>query len=219
MCMRGWLILLLAAILAAPALAGAQPPPPRDQPRPAAPGTPVTGTAAIRGRVFAADGRYELTGLPAGRYTVSVSRTDDDGQFRLLGLAPGSYVVSATTRETWSGVQLIITDRVSTVAGHVSDEKGQPAVDGTIVVFAVDAGKWTDGSRYVRSMRTDQGGGWQIRGLPPGDYFAIALDYVEDGMWNDPDYLGSLQPGALKFALGEGEVQTLSLKLVAPDRR
>ena len=120
--------------------------------------------------------------------------------------------------EAWSGVQVIITDRVSTVAGHVSDEKRRPAVDGTIVVFAVDAGKWTDGSRYVRSMRTDQGGSWLIKGLPPGDYFAIALDYVEDGMWNDPDYLGSLQPGALKFAIGEGEAQTLSLKLVAPDR-
>ncbi|HJZ77914.1 MAG TPA: carboxypeptidase-like regulatory domain-containing protein [Vicinamibacterales bacterium] len=71
--------------------------------------------------------------------------------------------------ETWSGVQLIITDRVSTVAGHVSDERGHPAVDGTIVVFAVDAGKWTDDSRYVRSARADQEGGWQIKGLPPGD--------------------------------------------------
>jgi hypothetical protein len=66
------------------------------------------------------------------------------------------------------------------------------ATDGTILVFASDANRWGPNSRYVRSARVDQQGRWQVKGLPAGEYFLAALDYVEDGIWNDPDYLGSI---------------------------
>ena len=36
-------------------------------------------------------------------------------------------------------------------------------------------------------------GQWQVKGLPVGDYLAIALDYVEDGAWNDRTTLESLK--------------------------
>src|SRR5690242_21588188 len=44
-----------------------------------------------------------------------------------------------------------------------------------------DDGRWLEDSRYVRSARPDQQGTFQIKGLPPGDYLAVALEYVEDG--------------------------------------
>lgn len=55
------------------------------------------------------------------------------------------------------------------------------------------AAKWTLDSRFVRAARPDQQGQFEIRGLPPGEYRAIALDYVEEGIWNDPDYLSELR--------------------------
>ena len=41
----------------------------------------------------------------------------------------------------------------------------------------------------------------------------MSVDYVEDGIWNDPEYLDSLVHYAQKIALTDG-AQTLSLKLV-----
>ena len=38
---------------------------------------------------------------------------------------------------------------------------------------------------FVKSARPDQQGKYEIRGLPAGEYLAVAIDYVEEGMWNE----------------------------------
>lgn len=129
---------------------------------------------------------------------------------RELGDAP----LDVKGGEEFAGVQIILTDRVTSVSGRFTDEKGAPVTDGTVIVFAEDADKWSEDSRFVRSARPDQQGEYRIRGLPPGDYLAVALTYVEDGMWNDPEYLETLRASAEKLRLPEAGSQTLSLKLL-----
>jgi hypothetical protein len=110
-------------------------------------------------------------------------------------------------------VQIVVTDRITSVAGEIRDDKGVAVPDGTVVVFPVRSDKWFEGSRFVRAARPDQRGRFQIKGLPPGEYLAVALDYVEEGAWNEPEYLESLRERAQRLTLA-GEPQTLSLKLV-----
>ena len=55
-----------------------------------------------------------------------------------------------------------------------------------------------------------------MRGLPPGEYLAAAIDYVEEGMWNDPEYLASIRNLGQRFTLGEAEAHALMLKLSNP---
>jgi hypothetical protein len=85
-----------------------------------------------------------------------------------------------------------------------------------VLVFADDAQKWIDDSRFVRSARPDQQGTFQIKGLPPGDYLAVAMDYVEDGSWNDPEYLESIRRYGQRIRLAESGTQTVALRLVSP---
>jgi hypothetical protein len=115
-----------------------------------------------------------------------------------------------------SDIQVIVTSRVTTVTGQLADDKGAPVADGTVLVFADDATKWWEDSRWVRAVRPDQQGHYEIKGLPPGDYLAIALDYVEDGQWNDPEYLESIRRYARRIALTEGEAQSPRLQIVTP---
>ncbi len=118
--------------------------------------------------------------------------------------------------EMLSGVQIVISSQVNSIGGHLADDKGAPLLDGTVIVFASDAEKWSEDSRFVRSARPDQEGKYQIRGLPPGEYLAVAVDYVEDGMWNDPEFLESIRRHGQKITLGEADAQTVALKLVTP---
>jgi hypothetical protein len=118
--------------------------------------------------------------------------------------------------EELSGVQVIVTNRGTTVAGQLADDKGAPVVDGTVLVFADDSSKWSEDSRWVRAVRPDQQGRYEIKGLPPGEYLAVALNYVEDGVWNDPEYLGSVRRYAQTLTLNEGASQSPALKLVTP---
>ena len=64
-------------------------------------------------------------------------------------------------------------------------------------------------------MRLDQLGQFEIRGLPPGDYLAVAFDYVADGAWNDPAYLEAARPYAERIQLDEGRRVSISLRLTA----
>jgi hypothetical protein len=113
-------------------------------------------------------------------------------------------------------VQVLVTNRVTTIKGQLAGDSGAAAVDGTVVVFADDASRWWEESRWIRAVRPDQQGRYEIKGLPPGDYLIVALNYVEEGMWNDPEYLESIRRYAQKMQLAEGATASPALKLVTP---
>jgi Carboxypeptidase regulatory-like domain len=153
------------------------------------------------------------------------------GPARLLVAAPDGWAVKTVLQdgrdvadavleakhgETLAGVQVVLTDRVTTVSGQVADDKGAPLADGTVLVFASDAEKWAEDSRYIRAARPDEQGQFVVRGLPPGDYLAVAIEYVQEGQWNDPEYLESVRRYAQKVTLREGGSQAIALKLATP---
>ncbi|HEY1910964.1 MAG TPA: carboxypeptidase-like regulatory domain-containing protein, partial [Vicinamibacterales bacterium] len=99
---------------------------------------------------------------------------------------------------------------------QLADDKGAPIVDGTVIAFSTDTEKWTEDSRFVQSARPDQEGKYRVRALPAGEYFVVAVNYVEEGMWNDPEFLDSVRRSAQKVSLGDADTQTASLKLITP---
>ena len=99
------------------------------------------------------------------------------------------------------------------VNGTVKDGS-QQVKDYTIVVFSDEPQKWSvPNSRYVTGTRPDQEGRFQIKNLPSGEYYAIAVDYLAQGEWNDPDVLERLKSKATSFSLDEGQTKTLNLTL------
>jgi hypothetical protein len=118
--------------------------------------------------------------------------------------------------EELAGVQVVLTDRVATVTGQVVDQKETTGPDGTVLLFPADSTKWYEGSRLIRAVRPDQKGQYRIPGVLLGEYWLVALDYVEDGIWNDPEYLDSIRRDAQRVALVDPAPQSFSLKLVTP---
>jgi protocatechuate 3,4-dioxygenase beta subunit len=109
------------------------------------------------------------------------------------------------------GLQVVITARATEVSGSVTDATGKPAQQYSIVIFAEDAARWKWPSRFLATARPDQQGRYRVRNLPPGRYLAVALDYLEDGQAEDPDYLESLRARATKFSVDEGDNKTIDL--------
>lgn len=123
--------------------------------------------------------------------------------------------LSLKTGEQLTGVQVMVINRLTKITGQIVDQKGAPVTDGTLIVFPADSTKWFDNSRAVRAARPDQQGECQVKGLPPGEYLAVAVDYVEDGLWYDPDYLESLRRYAQKLTIADAQSQTVTIKLVS----
>lgn len=153
------------------------------------------------------DPRLFRVGLPQGWTLKAVSLDGQDITDTPLDLPPG---------QTATGLQIVITEKLTDVSGRVTDARGSAITDVTVVIFPVDEARWTYQSRFVRAARPDQEGRFQIRGLPPSDhYLAVAVQGVEDGQAGDPEFLRRIRDQATDFSLNDGEMRALDLRFDA----
>jgi protocatechuate 3,4-dioxygenase beta subunit len=116
--------------------------------------------------------------------------------------------------EEVEGFEIVMTTRSQTLSGGVTNDRLEPVKEYTVVVFPEDPQKWTvPASRARASARPDQQGQFKITSLPPGAYLAIAVEYVAEGEWMDPEWQARAARKATKFTLDEGAARTLDLKL------
>ena len=148
------------------------------------------------------------TSSPQGWMLKSVSLNGQDITDTPMEFTPG---------QTVGGVQVVMTKRIANLSGAVTDSRGNPALDATVVVFPADEQLWTFQSRFVRAARPDQDGRYRVSALPsPAEYLVVAVQGLEDGQAGDPDFLASVRDAATKFDLGEGETKAVDVKLSVP---
>jgi len=107
-----------------------------------------------------------------------------------------------------------MTTQTQSITGSVTNDKGDPQKEYTVVVFPQDEDKWNlPTNRWTQSARPDQQGQFKVSDLPAGSYLAVAVEYVAQGEWNDPEWLRRNAPRATKVTLDEGATKTVDLKL------
>jgi hypothetical protein len=104
-----------------------------------------------------------------------------------------------------------LTDRLTELSGTVRDNRSEPVKDYVLVIFPEDSKLWGSQSRYVRTARPNQDGVYNVKGLPPARYLAVAVPALENGTQNDPALLEQLKPRAKPFSLAEAQTVTLDL--------
>jgi hypothetical protein len=150
--------------------------------------TADTGRPVARARVFInaaevpggrgtqtdADGTYEFTELPAGRYTVNVSKTG----FITLSYGQRRPLQAGTPLQLADGQQLGGIDfrlpRGSVIAGHLMDESGDPMPGISVQVMRY---QYAQGNRQLvpaGTAQTDDQGAYRVWGLNPGEYYVSA---------------------------------------------
>jgi hypothetical protein len=116
--------------------------------------------------------------------------------------------------ENVSGIEIELTSHPTVVSGQVTDSRGAPAKDSTVVIFARDERKWEGTSRYISTTRPDQNGRFTISGLPAGDYLVAATTAIQQpDQAGDPDVLRRIRDHAATLSIGEGETKVVELKL------
>jgi hypothetical protein len=148
---------------------------------------------------------FRVMNAPKGWITRRVTLNGEDVTDRGVDFRPGQEV---------NGLEIELTNKTTTVAGSVNDERGQASKDYTVVIFAEDAQKWgLPQNRWTASARPDQDGRFKVSNLPPGAYYAIAVEYVPQGEWSDPEWLARAAKRATRFTLDEGASKSLDLKM------
>jgi protocatechuate 3,4-dioxygenase beta subunit len=162
---------------------------------------------------------------------------DDTGQFQIRGatgqltfrpLVPGwtlkSVVLNgvditdipfeAKPGTNVTGLEVTVTDRTTNVSGVVKNTAGEAVKDYVVAFFPALAKEGILATRFTRTIRPDQQGKYQVRGLPPGDYAAVAVESIEQGGEWDPAFQQQMKPRGKSFRLTEGQTITLDLSLV-----
>ena len=172
---------------------------------------PGMGAAQVK-----ANGTFELLGLIGTRMlrAMNLPRGWTLKSVRLNGADITDTGVEFTAGEEVSGIEIDLTQKTTSISGMVNDSRGTPVKEYTVVVFSDDQTKWAlPMNRWTSSARPDQDGRFKVNNLPAGGYYAVAVEYVASGEWNDPDWLERVRAGATHFTLDDGASTTLTLKL------
>jgi uncharacterized protein (DUF2141 family) len=189
-----------------------------------------------------ANGRFTMTGVPPGRYslrgTIPGALGGGGGGGRAGGGAQPAGATQAGPTVSWQlassmaagrdsldfplviGPGTNVTDAIITFAdksteltGTLQDAAGTATSDYSIIVFPSDQQYWQPQSRRIQSVRPGTDGRFTLRNLPPGAYSIVAVTDVEPGEWYDPEFLSELAGAAMRVTLGVGEKKTQDIRI------
>ena len=171
---------------------------------------PMTSNAIVK-----ADWSFEMKGL-SGRRVFRAANLPSGWTLKSV-LVDGTDVIDSGLEvkpgQEVSNMEVVLTNQVTEVSGAVQNAKGTAETDFAVLVFPADTQYWTWQSRHVRVARPDQTGRFVIKGLPPGSYIAVALDYLEPGEETNPEFLERMKALGSSLRLAEGEKKPLTLKI------
>ena len=125
------------------------------------------------------DGKYQITGVPAGKYQVihlapALIPKTDDSSFNLWG-----KLLLIAEGETVEGFDLALM-RGAVITGRVTDASGQPLIEEPVIIEPADSTNRPSSGRFSGiDQHTDDRGIFRIFGLPPGRY-RVAAGLSED---------------------------------------
>jgi hypothetical protein len=170
------------------------------------------------------DGSFEIAGISGPR------------RLQLLRAPPGWALkeirvndVDMTDRalpfgrkdQSLTGVEVVLTDRVSTLVGTIRDQNARPALGASLIVFSTDRDHWYPTSRFVRKTAAAPDATYTLTGLPSGTYYTAAVAQLPlDGedAWQDPEFLEALIPRASTVTITEGQQLALNVRVTADSR-
>jgi len=136
-------------------------------------------------------------------------------------------------------VEVLVTDKRTDLTLHVADADGSPTSEYVALAFSIDRARWSENSRYIQTFvpsppldqafevtEMAQPGSVpptapreSVRGLPPGEYYVVALDDLDSDAVHDPAVLDSLTRAATRVTLTDRTAAEVNLRLVKPTSR
>ena len=165
------------------------------------------------------DGRFIVDSLPPGEFNASTLqgvRTPLGSWWLKSAILNGRDILDEPLQVRQSEVDLVVTfsDRASELTGTVTGADGQP-ISTVVIVVSTDRRSWFFNSRRIAAARADAQGRYSIRNLPPGSYFVVQTDELENGEWFDTAVLESLTGIAARIDLAEYEKKAHDIKVAA----
>ena len=169
------------------------------------------------------------------------ARAQTDNTFSMRGLAPARYLVTIggvpqgmyakeirfggqdvtrgildLTSATAGQIDAVLSKKAADISGTVRNANND-AVGGVLVTMWPKAIAPASPLFGVRTVTTDQNGGYRFAGLAPTDYLIAAWEEIEQGLQTNPAFLRAFDSRATAAKLGESASVTADAKWITKD--
>jgi hypothetical protein len=109
-------------------------------------------------------------------------------------------------------LEVVISTNGGTLGGRVLDSNGRPMANvKTVVVPNASRRQRGDLYKYISS---DDEGRFQLHGLAPGDYKVFAWERVEEGAWQDPQFIRLFENEGSPVRIDEGSRVNVDTRVI-----
>jgi protocatechuate 3,4-dioxygenase beta subunit len=166
------------------------------------------------------DNLFTLKGLGEGTYHAAVFGMSKDCYIKDIRYGESSVLKDGfpVTRGDAGSLEIILSSRGARVQGTVMDSDGLPQA-GVSIVLVPDLAQRENYQKY-KTESTDQYGNFDLRGIAPGDYKLFSWMEVEQGAWEDPEFLRQFEEKGQRITLQEGDhssVKVTAIQTKAPE--
>jgi protocatechuate 3,4-dioxygenase beta subunit len=177
--------------------------------------------------------------MTPGLVQAAAGTVDATGKFTIPGVVPGVYRLTASGAGSgWSLASAMIeghdtldfpveirpgagisdavitfTDQQAQLSGSITNPRGQPASEQTLILYPADERFWVPQSRRIRSTRPATDGRFTFAGIIPGEYKLAAIVDVEQGAWFDPAFLQQIDAASTRITIRDGEKKEQHLQV------
>ena len=145
-----------------------------------------------------------VTGAPENFYLKAIRLDDENVLENGLDL---------TAAETAPGtLELLLSPNGGRVAGVVLNDEGQPFSGAQVVL--VPEGRRRKMRHLFKTASSDQNGAFSLPGITPGQYKIFAWEAVEQGAWQDNDFLRDYEKESEDFEVKENDALAVELDLI-----
>jgi hypothetical protein len=111
-------------------------------------------------------------------------------------------------------LEVVISSDTGTVDATVVTDKQEPSINTTFVLVPSPDLRFRND--LYRTGATDGMGRLHLDGVPPGDYKAFAWDEVENGAWQDPDFIQQFEDRGKPIRISANSAANLELRVISP---
>jgi hypothetical protein len=163
------------------------------------------------------DGTFEIENLAAGTYDLLIE-TNATGLERwyVKSIEAGGREVTSSPIKIDSGATVPVTVVASPTGaqleGIVVDADGQPLAEAVVVTLPDASLRWR--SQLFHETISDPAGHFVMKGVEPGKYDVLAWDEIDNGAWNDKDYIKTVENSATTVELKQSDNKRIQVKAI-----
>lgn len=165
-----------------------------------------------------ADGSFVLRGVVPSVWDIGVQPVPPEGYIQSMKLGDQDVLTEDMIigPRTSAPLRIVVSTRGGVLEGRVTKDSGADA--GRAIVLLAPHGRFSHVLSFYTTAVTGEAGRFKLQGLTPGSYRVYAFEAMEDGAWQDPQFLQPFESLGESVEITEGVNASKQVRLIPAAR-